>query len=169
MAVAELDRERMLQSVRHGRPGTAMTAYVTRLQPQEIEAVVDFIRHAFMPLESGPAPRKNSVDHNLSGLTGNPANGEALYLMNCIACHGVKGDGNGPRAYFIYPRPRNFLRAESRAVFDEERLFDAISNGVRGKEMPAWGKVLSAQQIADITAYVSAACIHNDDPAQSRP
>ena len=87
-------------------------------------------------------------------LQGNTQAGQLYYLQNCIACHGTSGEGDGPRAYFIYPRPRNFLHPASKARFNRPVLFNAIKQGVRGREMPAWGKVLSDQQIADITEYV---------------
>ena len=87
-------------------------------------------------------------------LSGNAANGEIYYMQNCTACHGADGKGNGPRAYFIYPRPRNFHHPASKARFNRAELFSAIKNGVIGREMPAWEKVMSDQQIADITEYV---------------
>jgi len=43
-----LTRERMLQSVQSGRPGTAMMSFASVLQPNEISAVTDFVRHEFM-------------------------------------------------------------------------------------------------------------------------
>ena len=33
-------------------------------------------------------------------------------------------------------------------------LYNGIKFGVVGKEMPAWGKVLSDSQVADLTEYV---------------
>jgi mono/diheme cytochrome c family protein len=75
-------------------------------------------------------------------------------MQNCTACHGADGKGNGPRAYFIYPRPRNFHHPASKARFNRPELFNAIKKGVIGREMPAWEKVMSDQQIADITEYV---------------
>ncbi|MEO8343881.1 MAG: c-type cytochrome, partial [Gallionella sp.] len=47
-AAAELTRKRMITSVTNGRPGTAMMAYGTQLSRGDIEAIVDFIRAAFM-------------------------------------------------------------------------------------------------------------------------
>ena len=46
--VRDMPRARMIASVTHGRPGTAMTAFTTQLNPSEIEAVVDYIRDPFM-------------------------------------------------------------------------------------------------------------------------
>ena len=87
-------------------------------------------------------------------LSGNTTNGEIYYMQNCTACHGAEGKGDGPRAYFIFPRPRNFQHPASKARFNRPELFSAIKKGVAGREMPAWEKVMSDQQIADITEYV---------------
>ncbi|MGB5541077.1 MAG: c-type cytochrome, partial [Gammaproteobacteria bacterium] len=46
--VSQLTRGRMLASVTHGRPGTAMTAFGSQLSEDQIAAVVDYIRDAFM-------------------------------------------------------------------------------------------------------------------------
>ena len=178
----QLTRERMIASVTHGRPGTAMAAFGSQLDGGQIEAVVDYIRAAFLPADkpsmataevSSPTPpvaqqllqNKELPDT----LQGNSQSGQALYLQNCVACHGAQGDGNGPRAYFIFPKPRNFTHEQTRASFDRPTLFHAIKLGVVGREMPAWGKVLTDQQIADITEYVLAAFFRPDptSPAQA--
>jgi cbb3-type cytochrome c oxidase subunit III len=185
--VNDLTRERMIVSVTHGRPGTAMTAFDTQLSEVEIRAVVEYIRDSFMSGERAPEPAGMAtinppaastvgmaVLHGMpqdtsitaaesslgtthplpSGLEGNAEVGRAYYLQNCTACHGIEGDGNGPRAYFIFPRPRNFLDADNRARLNRPALFKGIKQGVPGREMPAWGKVLSDQKIADISEYV---------------
>ena len=36
--------------------------------------------------------------------------GYALYRKHCLHCHGVTGDGNGPTAPFLWPRPRDYRR-----------------------------------------------------------
>lgn len=47
-AASQLTRKRMIASVTNGRPGTAMRAYGTDFNKADIEAMVDFIREAFM-------------------------------------------------------------------------------------------------------------------------
>lgn len=193
----ELTRERMIASVTFGRPGTAMTAYSTQLSEQQIAAVVDYIRTAFMvekpAKQAGASPEGTihaattvgtAVLHGMpkdtytsgtetsgnpdlplpNNLTGNLETGLAFYLQNCTACHGTNGDGTGPRAYFIFPKPRNFLLPANQARLNRPTLFKAIKTGVPGREMPAWGKVLSDQQIADIAEYVFQTFISPDSP-----
>jgi cytochrome c oxidase cbb3-type subunit III len=191
-AATELSRERMIRSVTNGRPGTAMVGHAKKLRPQQIEALVDYVRATFMhspasgtlesPVSDGtaamlapklkerPAAQLGSLtstpavaaDMTLSlpqKLKGNVESGRAFFMKNCFTCHGVKGDGNGPRAFFIAPRPRNFTSVESRQTYNRPRLFDAISNGKRGTVMPAWGKVLDQQQIANVAEFVFQAYI----------
>src|SRR5690349_18561581 len=38
--------------------------------------------------------------------------GKAVYSQNCVACHGVNGDGAGDAAAFLLPKPRNFVEAK---------------------------------------------------------
>jgi mono/diheme cytochrome c family protein len=189
-----LTRERMIASVTNGRPGTAMTAFASQLTGDEIEDVVDYIRDTFMTRHhstaSSPAATGASmavlgkelhpagisqagahgVDFSLpmpNELSGDAATGKAYYLQNCTACHGIEGKGDGPRAYFIFPKPRNFLAPANRARFNRPALFKGIKQGVRGREMPAWEKVLSEQQIADIAEYVFQTFIKPDASADT--
>lgn len=187
-ARAELSRQRMITSVSYGRPETAMAGFKSQLSDADIEAVVDYIRSGFMAPAStegisgtrahegrqAPAPAMHAApdkavaplapaavpvatDMSLplpDALTGNPDNGAAFYLANCATCHGETGDGRGPRAYFINPKPRNFLHPASRQALNRPALFSAISLGRLGTEMPAWNKVMEPQQIADVAEFV---------------
>ncbi|OUS27902.1 hypothetical protein A9Q98_08435 [Thalassotalea sp. 42_200_T64] len=80
--------------------------------------------------------------------------GKELYENTCASCHGVKGNGKGPRAYFIFPKPRNFTHSAARASFSRAHIFERIRTGVERTEMPAWGKVLNEQQMANVAEYV---------------
>lgn len=88
------------------------------------------------------------------GLKADVKKGEQFYLGNCATCHGATGDGRGPRAYFINPKPRNFLHPASRQLLNRVELFEMISQGKPGTEMPAWNKVLSPQEIANVAEFV---------------
>jgi mono/diheme cytochrome c family protein len=173
-----LTREVMIAAVADGKPGTAMVGWKTQLSQAEIAAVVDWVIANFMsgkpaaPVKDGvsgtsahggraqdASPAKPAATANMSlpfalGLKGNAANGRAFYDANCATCHGKKGDGKGPRAYFIRPKPRNFLEPASRATLNRPMLYEAVSMGRLGTEMPAWSKVLNEQQIADVSEYV---------------
>jgi mono/diheme cytochrome c family protein len=73
----------------------------------------------------------------------------------CARCHGEKGDGNGPIAWYLDPSPRNFTNAPFMNSKPRERLLESIHNGVAGTSMPPWGKALDDDQIRGVLAYVS--------------
>ncbi len=167
-SASTLTRERMLKAVLDGRPGTAMTGWRTRLTQEQALAVVNYIRDRFMQpgvitpdATAQAAPTKQTPAPSLAP-RGDFAAGRTLYAGNCATCHGMKGDGNGPRAYFIFPKPRNFLADETRRSIDREKLLAGIRNGVRGREMPAWRHVLTESEIADVGEYVYRAFLRSD-------
>lgn len=165
----ELTRERMIASVTAGRPGTPMPGFATQLSQPEISAVVDYIRGSFMAPPAaldphgagargnpgyGPVGPNATHAEPAPAIAGNAIRGAELYTANCADCHGLGGAGDGPRAYFIFPKPRNFHDESTRRYLTRRNLFNGIKFGVVGKEMPAWGKVWSDQEIADVAAYV---------------
>lgn len=167
-------RERIMVAMRQDKHGPVTGAFSSRLPPQDIEAVADYVTKVIMvgtvesisgthargiqskeAADAAPA-RSEKLKDNLGfpdGLVGNKRRGEKSFQKNCSACHGEKGDGQGPRAYFINPKPRNFTDASS-AVFNRPMLFNAISMGKVGTVMPAWSTVLKDQEIADIAEFV---------------
>lgn len=177
-ARAELSRDRMIASVTDGRPGTAMAAFSDRLPAQDVEAVVDYVRAALMvpssdsisgvrahggrggdkvaatKLDSNPVPSADMKQRMPNGLRGDAKKGGVFYNANCATCHGIRGNGKGPRAYFINPVPRNFVDARSRATLNRPMIYATTSAGKLGTEMPAWSKVLTDQEIADVAEYV---------------
>lgn len=149
-SAAKLTRERMINSVTYGRAGTAMQPFGPQLSRSDIEAVVDYIREKYIA-NAGISDMSLPLPNNLKG---NRIRGSSLYQLNCSACHGQSGDGKGPRAYFINPKPRNFTLMTSRRWLNRPTLFRVITEGSHGTEMPAWGKVLSDQEVADVAEFV---------------
>lgn len=86
--------------------------------------------------------------------------GKPLYLAECSACHGERGDGAGPAAAFLDPRPRNFTRGlfklrttpsgQPPATADVLRT---IERGMPGSSMPSFS-ALSPDQRRKIAAHV---------------
>ncbi len=185
----KMSRESMIDAVTFGVTRSAMMPFTTQLSRVEIAAVVDYIRANFI----GPStakrghsrpiagtPHRPSIAHGndrhrkisterdkpfLAGLIGDRSAGHALYEINCADCHGGNGNGHGRRAYFMRKKPADFTSAHVRAAFNRPHLHTAISKGVNKTQMPAWSKVLTPQQIADVAEYVFQAFIH---PPQTR-
>jgi mono/diheme cytochrome c family protein len=185
-AQRELTRSRMIDAVRqHGPAGTPMATFGAQLADADAEAVVDYMRVALMSTQSqgisgtlahggrdrdagAPAPKADMSLPLPKGLKGDARRGEGFYLANCATCHGAKGDGQGPRAYFIRPVPRNFLEADARARLNRPVLYEAIAMGRLGTEMPAWSKVLTEQEMGDLAEFVFQRYIQPPKAARSR-
>lgn len=71
----------------------------------------------------------------------NLSKGSMLYNAQCASCHGSKGDGNGPLAAALDPKPIAFTdqeRAQSRSLM---ALYQVISQGVEGTSMPSFASL----------------------------
>ena len=87
-------------------------------------------------------------------MAGDTVHGKKVYDTNCSACHGVKGDGQGPAASTLNPRPTNFTSAEAMKDINDARLKKSTKEGRPGTAMVAWGGILSDKDIEDVMAYV---------------
>lgn len=166
-----LTREMMIRAVTDGNEGTAMTPFSTQLTPDDVAAVVDYIRGNFMGLEIESSERRKVSWANTplpDGLKGDAEKGRDLFMRTCIECHGSTGEGDGRRAYFITPKPANFTSDVMKNKLNREILFNVTRDGVPGKEMPAWGKVMDDQSIADIVEYVFTQIMHPTDQDQKK-
>jgi cbb3-type cytochrome c oxidase subunit III len=82
-----------------------------------------------------------------------PAAGEVIYLDKCAPCHGVEGQGNGPRAPEL-PNPTTPFSssAVSRAASPSD-WYDVVTRGNINRYMPPFPS-LSERQRWDVVAYI---------------
>jgi mono/diheme cytochrome c family protein len=86
--------------------------------------------------------------------------GKDIYLRECSACHGERGDGDGPAAPFLSPRPRNFTAAmfklrttPSGEAPRTDDVVRTIERGIPGTSMPSFA-FLGAVEREKVAAYV---------------
>jgi DMSO reductase family type II enzyme heme b subunit len=86
--------------------------------------------------------------------------GKTLYDQSCSSCHGEKGDGKGPAADFVFPKPRDFTKGtyKFKSTGSGEPALDSdiirtIREGNPGTSMPAW-KRFSDDEVKALTAYL---------------
>ena len=77
--------------------------------------------------------------------------GKNLYMSKCQICHGIKGDGNGPAAFSLSPKPRNFTKADFWQKGVEQKIATTVTNGK--SPMPAFS--LKPEEIKAIIYYMS--------------
>ena len=99
------------------------------------------------------------VVRGVEGQQGDPEAGKKVYEWRCAACHGVKGDGNGPGAERLAPKPRNFttgtykIRTTEGKVPSDQDLFRIITDGMPGTSMPGWA-MLPERDRWSLVAYL---------------
>lgn len=87
--------------------------------------------------------------------------GEQIYNEACVACHGVTGDGEGPAAVALDPRPRDFRSGVYKfrstptgELPTDEDLYRTITNGISRTMMPGYGRLLTDKDRYDVVAYI---------------
>lgn len=86
--------------------------------------------------------------------------GREVYYSRCVGCHGKNGDGNGPAATFLSPRPRNFAlgifkyrTTPSGSLPTDGDLYRTVTRGVRGTAMPTWHELPDKERLA-VVAFI---------------
>ncbi|MDH4261643.1 MAG: cytochrome c [Spirochaetia bacterium] len=81
-------------------------------------------------------------------------NGKNIYEANCSACHGISGEGDGPGAAALNPKPRNYKKDGFKYGSSIEEVKRTINEGLEGTAMPSWAEVLTDEQITQVAEYV---------------
>jgi cytochrome c oxidase cbb3-type subunit 3 len=118
---------------------------IGKMQEEEYEvemAAAKTEREAFL------ATSANNIDENSVKLTADArviSAGLAIYNINCVACHGDKGQGTvGPNITDEYWLHGGKVTS----------IFKTIKYGVPEKGMISWEKTLTAKQISDVSNYI---------------
>jgi mono/diheme cytochrome c family protein len=95
--------------------------------------------------------------------------GRAVYEQHCAACHGVQGDGNGPAAVWLFPKPRNFsaglFKIQSTpagSLPSDEDLLSTVTRGMPGSSMPSFTYLAEAER-RDAVRYVKYLTAYTDE------
>jgi len=101
-------------------------------------------------------------------VTGFGQAGKGVYDQHCAACHGANGDGNGPAAVWLYPKPRNFSAGlfkikstPAQSLPTDEDLFQSITRGLAGSSMPSF-LYLTEQERRDVVQFVKSLTARTD-------
>jgi len=78
--------------------------------------------------------------------------GKEIYEKKCALCHGVKGDGKGPAAAGLNPKPTNFKESHGEKMTDGEHFWE-ITTG-RGA-MPSYEKELTVEERWHVINYIN--------------
>ena len=140
--ISTATREYLQTNIERGRPGTQMPAWGPHaggLLPEEISAVIDYLRES-----ASPPPVAAILSPH-----GDDARGLSLFLRNCAGCHGMNGRGG------FAPEIGNPV---FQAAASDKFILHTIRYGRVGTPMPAFQRseapAFSDQDLADILAYL---------------
>lgn len=85
------------------------------------------------------------------------AEGKKLFAGKCAACHAADGGGS------IGPNLTDDAWIHGGAI---DSIYATVNNGVLAKGMPAWGKLLKADEMDEVVAYVWT--LHGTTPAKPK-
>jgi len=99
--------------------------------------------------------------------------GEKTYQRECVACHGVDGDGEGAGAYILSVKPRNFelgvykfRSTPNGEVPLPEDLFTTISNGINGNgaAMPGFASLSEDERWGLVHYIIQLGGLEEEEP-----
>ena len=102
--------------------------------------------------------------------------GRGIYFQRCSFCHGLLGDGEGPAAKYLDPRPRDFTlgtfkfrTTQSGELPTNEDLFRTVSRGLPGTAMQAFDNDLIKNGLSEderwaVISYIKTFAPEFDDP-----
>lgn len=81
------------------------------------------------------------------------AAGKAIYEANCTACHGIAGNGKGPAAIALTPKPTDFTAAATWAGKTDDQVLATVRAGRPGTSMTAFTQ-LNDEELGNVVAYL---------------
>jgi mono/diheme cytochrome c family protein len=103
------------------------------------------------------------------------ARGAKAYGKYCVSCHGAQGDGRGPSADWVDPRPRNFTSGtfKFRSTPSGELPTDAdlertIEQGLNHTNMPHW-RALTRVERRDLVQFIKTFSARFTSEPQGKP
>jgi high-affinity iron transporter len=160
---AEVDEAKLF--LRESRRSAALLPQETRsgtlgqidslLQMVDRVAPPDSVDARVRRLADGLAQRFGIALDEIPNQTPSVARGASVYQANCASCHGSLGQGNGPLAQGLNPKPSDL--ADAVVLRDQSPLdyYRRISIGVVGTAMPAFEGRLSADDRWAAALYAS--------------
>lgn len=99
-----------------------------------------------------------ATDTFAANASGAQPRGKEDYLTYCAPCHGATGNGDGPLAAMLAPRPAQHSDAAFMDGLSDDYLFRFVKEGgpAFGKSalMGAWGRTLPDERIRDVVWFM---------------
>jgi len=125
------------------------------LDETQTQALFAWVRTEFLKskLSERAPPRDVPGKNPMAYSPASVERGWQVFLKRCIGCHGRLGDGKGPSAPEMLPRPRNLTNSHFMKQVEDPRIYESIYFGIVGTGMPPWD-YLSEDQRWDLVNFV---------------
>lgn len=111
------------------------------------------------------------ADHHAWKTPADTTRGARLYARHCTACHGPEGRGDGWNAAALPVQPAVHADSARMSARPDDALFDGIWAGAwvldGSPRMPAFGGLLSADEVRDLVTWIRTLCSCNAPPWSS--
>jgi cytochrome c2 len=148
-----ITEERILRSVERGIPGTSMRPFGELLGREAVTSLVDLIFREFIRIKREEKKSGYEAPPRPANLLSQNAT-EKEYRKNCVSCHGIAGTGRGPDYLRYLPRPRDLTNRPYFESLSDDRIAGAITSGVPGTGMPAFGEKLSPEKVWSLVGRI---------------
>ncbi|MBF0428424.1 MAG: c-type cytochrome [Magnetococcales bacterium] len=138
----------LLDTIRDGRPDTAMPTFGQLLKDEEIQAIVSYLR------SFGTEPVKGGMLDNDRKAMGDPRLGARWFSQVCAGCHGVNGEGYEGSGSGTAIGKSGFLGKASDGFIRYIIKNGRSNTPMRGFAGPTGMANLNEQEIDDIITYL---------------
>ena len=152
--------EDLFRTLLVGVPGTTMSDYQDLTAPERQTLVSylknlssRFVEESLVSPIQFPEPRGSSNQALARGQ-------QVFSNMQCAACHGESGKGDGPLAEELSDsegvpiRPANLTKRPLKSGKNPEAIYRSVMTGLDGTPMPSYGDSLEPQEGWDLALYV---------------
>ncbi|NWB28214.1 FTR1 family protein [Pseudomonas gingeri] len=143
-----------------------IVALPARAERAELEQGVVDLRTAISQRQDGPLVARQArqlgarlaVTYEVSqapAITPDPSRGAPLYAQQCSVCHGDTGAGDGPAGVGLTPPPANLRDAARLDRLSLYGIYNTLTLGVEGTDMPSFADQLDERQRWDLATYIA--------------
>lgn len=156
--------DQWLWHVSEGVPGTLMPTWKTSLTEEQRWKVIEYVQQIFSrpmmrdPNEGDPSGEYANLTNPLPLTVDTLERGKALFIRECMVCHGDSGRGEGPYRAGLQPSPPDFSDGNYGTLQDpsytDSDYFWRISEGLPWSAMPAWKLQYSEEDRWSVVHYI---------------
>jgi cytochrome c oxidase cbb3-type subunit 2 len=150
--------------VSEGVPGTVMPPWKESMTERERWLVIRYIQQTFArpimrdPAEGDPPAEYAALTNPLPQTVEMLEEGKAIFIRECMVCHGDAGTGGGPYAEGLQPSPPDFSDGSygslSNPSYTDADYFWRISEGLPWSAMPSWKLRYSEEDRWKLVYYI---------------